>query len=177
MRITQKFAIGILTASLLGFPSTANATPDLLVEIDNTVVAMHDFSVTSARINSSSSAEYIAKVLSTLNIQLGKIRSNITTLDKNLTKNWTYLGKTPNYTYPDRDTMHNFDAQVFSWYNFEVKSQKQAVDCLKKNKENAAAKACVLSVRNQNKKSEGLLYAKITKTLSSIEVWRKAANR
>jgi len=177
VRITQKLAIGILAVSLLGFQSAAHATPDLLVEIDNTVVSMHDFSVTSARITSASSIEYIAKITSALNVHLGKIRANITVLDKNLTTNWTYLGKTPNYTYPDRDTMHNFDSQVFAWYNFEVKLQKQAVACIKNNQNGAAAKSCVLNMREKNKKAEGLLYAKISKTLSTIEVWRKAANR
>jgi hypothetical protein len=177
VRKTQLVATGILAALLLGFPSAANATPDLLVEIDNTVISMHDFSVTSAAITNKSTIEYIAKIVSTSNIQLGKIRSNITTLDKNLTKNWIYLGKVPNYTYPDRDTMHNFDTQVFAWYNFEVNLQKQVVACIKNNKDNSLAKSCVLKVRSINKKAEGLLYSKITKTLTSIEVWRKAAKR
>ena len=169
--------MGVLAAMLLVSQSPAHAVPDLLVEIDNTVASMHDFSVTSARIGQNSSPQYISTVLSAMNSQLSKIRNNITTLDKNLAKNWAYLGKTPNYTYPDRDTMHNFDSQVFAWYNFEVKQQQELISCLKKSANDTSAKTCVLKLKNKNKKAEGLLYAKISKTLTTIEVWRKAAKR
>ena len=171
---TKKLTIGILAASLLGFPSSANAKTDLLLEIDQTVISLHDYSVTSARIANSSSAEYIRKVSSTLNSQLSAIRKNVTTLDKDLVTNWTYLGKVPNYTYPDRDTMHTFDLQVLAWYNFELKLQEKITNCYKTPN---TSKSCVLKLRAANRKAEGNLYAKITKTLTSIEAWRKAAKR
>ncbi len=109
-----------------------------------------------------------------MNKQLGVIRSDITTLDADLNKSWTYLGTTPNFKFPARDVMRQFDLEVFNWYNLELKIQSQVLSCYDKA---STSKQCVLKVRAKNSAAEVKLYQKITDTLKQIEIWRKAAGR
>ena len=70
MKNTKKL-IGAGLALLLCLQSApAKADVDLLVELDSSVVAMHDFSVLSAQINSNSKPDSVKTINSSLNQQL-----------------------------------------------------------------------------------------------------------
>lgn len=164
------------TVALLLFLQAAPSfgAVDFITEIDSTVVSMHDYSVLSGQIKSTNAASSIQKINSLMNKQLGVIRSDITTLDADLNKSWTYLGTTPNFKFPARDVMRQFDLEVFNWYNLELKIQGQVLSCYDKA---STSKQCVLKVRAKNSAAELKLYQKITDTLKQIEIWRKAAGR
>jgi hypothetical protein len=166
--------VGISALLALGSQTAANAKTDLLVDIDSIVVAMHDYSVASALIKTNSAPETIQKISSSLNSKLTDLRKKILILDQHLVKNWTFLGTTSNYTYPARDTMHNFDTQALAWYNYELQTQKSVVDCYKLAK---SAKDCVLNIRKNRQKLETSHYNQVAKTLGIIEKWRLSVKR
>jgi hypothetical protein len=174
MKNTKKL-IGAGLALLLCLQSApAKADVDLLVELDSSVVAMHDFSVLSAQINSNSKPDSVKTINSSLNQQLGTIRTKLTKFDKDLTHNWVYLTVDANYLYPGRETLRKFDLTAFKWYTFELSAQKQITACYKNV---ATSTKCVSNIRAKNKASELKLYGAVTSVLNQIQVWRKIAKR
>jgi hypothetical protein len=154
-------------------PAPAQAV-DLISELDKTVIAIHDYSVINGSITSKASTASIKDSVSKMNKQLSVIRASLLTFDKDVTKNWTFLGATDNAVYPARTTLRNYDLSAFSWYSFELAAQQKITNCYKQS---GTAKACVLNLHAKNKKVELARYSKMSTQLKVVEKWRLAAKR
>jgi hypothetical protein len=154
-------------------PAPAQAV-DLISELDKTVIAIHDYSVINGAITSKASTTSVKDSVSKMNKQLSVIRASLLTLDKDITKNWTYLGATDNAVYPARATLRNYDLSAFSWYSFELAAQQKITNCYKQS---GMTNACVLNLHAKNKKSELARYSKMSTQRTIIEKWRLAAKR
>ena len=176
MKPSSKVLTGVLAFSMLGLlPSQSQAkAPDLLVELDQTVLSLHDFSVVAAQLAKETKPEVNKATNSALNKILGDIRTKITKFDKDLNTSWLYIGADANDFYPGRMTFKDFDLQVFKWYNFQLNLQKQVVDCYKNL---STSNACAIGLRAKNVKTEKALYGNISDTLKYVETWRKTTKR
>ena len=154
-------------------PAPAQAL-DLISELDKTVIAIHDYSVINGAITSKASTATIKDSVSKMNKQLSVIRASLLTFDKDVTKNWTFLGATDNAVYPARTTLRNYDLSAFSWYSFELAAQQKITNCYKQS---GTAKACVLNLHTNNQKVELARYSKMSNQLAVVEKWRLAAKR
>jgi hypothetical protein len=164
-------AVLVLMASVLPI-SKASAT-DFVVEIDNIVVAIHDYSVLSGTLNSKMSINDMKSVVSKMNTNLAQIRKQIVRFDSDVSYNWKVLIDNDNVNYPHRQLLKEFDSNTFSWYNNEQQLQKKVNSCFKSK----SAVSCVMSVRKAAKTQEIQKYSALTDTLDSIQAWRKQFNR
>ena len=178
MAKSSRYKSYLLTAVLavlsLGLLATTASATDLIVDLDQVVVTVHDYSTINGLITKSASSSTIQQAASQMNTQLFAIKSALKVLDTDITKNWTYLGVKANGVYPARDTLRSFDLAAYSWYNYELKAQKSIGNCYKNVK---TSKACVLKLKSEFKKAELARYSKVTAQLNIIEKWRLAAKR
>ena len=164
-------ALAILIAGLL--PNSAHAG-DLITELDDVVVAMHDYSVLNGQITTKATVASVQSTVSKMNTQLFAIKTALSTFDADVTKNWTYLSVKANTTYPARMTLRQFDLTASAWYNYEVSAQKQIANCYKNV---ATSRTCVIKWHTKNKKAELARYSKVTDQLTIIEKWRTSVGR
>lgn len=163
-----------VVGALLLQPTASFATVDLIHLLDTSVISLHNYSTTSAKISATSAESDIRNQVNSLNAQLSTIRANITNFDGYLAKSWNFLDAKANPIYPQRSLLRQFDTQLFAWYNFELGEQKSVVTCFAKA---ATAKKCTLAVRAAKKGAETKAYAALNSTLTQIEKWRLANKR
>jgi hypothetical protein len=166
--------VAALASTILGLlPAQAQAA-NLITELDNTVVTIHDYSTINSKITAKSSPAVIQQAVSAMNQQLFTVKAALTPFDADLTKSWVYLGRTSNGTYPARAILRQFDLTAFAWYNFEISAQKEITACYKNI---STSKQCVLKFHAKNKKNELARYGKVSAQLKIIEQWRLAAKK
>jgi hypothetical protein len=170
----RSLLVAALSISIAGLLPANSQASDLITELDQVVVAMHDYSLLNGQIALKASTSQVQSTVSRMNSQLFSIKSALSNFDKDLTKNWSYLSPKANTTYPARMTLRQFDLMAYAWYNYEVKAQNSIASCYKNVN---TSKACVIKWHTAHSKTELAKYSKVTDQLTIIEKWRTSVGR